>query len=190
MSNPQPQPSYITVDPTALTIPTDDVQVPNFYQNVKDILIAINHNLATYMQTTSQDLTTAEATLQNHDNSLSNLDTLMVKAMADLAKLAPGTTMASSSGTSGTTSGSRRAPKLSEPAKFDGSDKNRAVSFRVAVAHYLQVSYPHATVDEQIAYIISCLDGKAHEWLEPYLEQDVVAGSAVAWLHDMTGFWE
>jgi hypothetical protein len=45
-------------------------------------------------------------------------------------------------------------------------------------------------VDEQIAFIISCLEGKAHEWLEPYLEQDIVSGTAVAWLHDLADFWE
>ncbi|KAF8747987.1 hypothetical protein RHS01_11135 [Rhizoctonia solani] len=69
-----------------------------------------------------------------------------------------------------------KAPKLATPDKFDGSDKNKAISFRVAVSHYLRISYPGSTVDEQIAFIISCLDGKAHEWLEPYLEEDVVKG--------------
>ncbi|KAG8701772.1 hypothetical protein FRC09_005149 [Ceratobasidium sp. 395] len=32
-------------------------------------------------------------------------------------------------------------------------------------------------------------DDKAHEWLEPYLEQDVVMGAPVTWLHDLPGFW-
>ncbi|KAF8757922.1 hypothetical protein RHS01_03566 [Rhizoctonia solani] len=44
-------------------------------------------------------------------------------------------------------------------------------------------------VDEQIAFIISCLDGKAHEWLEPYLEEDVVKGNPVSWLHNLDAFW-
>ncbi|KAG8678368.1 hypothetical protein FRC09_019897, partial [Ceratobasidium sp. 395] len=125
------------------------------------------------------DLTTAEATLQNHDASITNLDTLMVQALAGIAAV-------QGTGSSGQ---STRAPKLTVPAKFDGSDKNKATSFRVAVSHYLRVSYPRSTVDEQIAFIISCLDGKAHEWLEPYLEQDVVVGAPVTWLHDLPGFW-
>src|SRR6202022_864035 len=86
--------------------------------------------------------------------------------------------------------GSKRAPKPSEPAKFDGSDKNRAVSFWVAVSHYLRVSYPSSMVDEQITFIISCLEGKAHEWLERYLEQDVVSGSPLPWLPNLIDFWE
>ncbi|KAJ1308203.1 hypothetical protein OPQ81_003918 [Rhizoctonia solani] len=44
-------------------------------------------------------------------------------------------------------------------------------------------------VDEQITFIISCLDGKAHEWLEPYLEDDEVKGNPVSWLHDVAAFW-
>jgi hypothetical protein len=114
----------------------------------------------------------------------------MVKVVADIARLSGSAAGTSTASTSTGVVGSKRAPKLSEPAKFDGSDKNRAVSFRVAVSHYLRVSYPSSTVDEQIAFIISCLEGKAHEWLEPYLEQDIVSGTAVAWLHDLTGFWE
>ncbi|KAG8713280.1 hypothetical protein FRC08_013463 [Ceratobasidium sp. 394] len=68
-------------------------------------------------------------------------------------------------------------------------DRNKAVSFRVAVTHYLRVSYPRSTVDEQIVCIMSCLDGRAHEWAEPYLEQDVVLGTQVSWLHDLAEFW-
>lgn len=43
-------------------------------------------------------------------------------------------------------------------------------------------------VDEQITFIISCLEGKAHEWLEPYLEQDIVSGTPVARLHNLNNF--
>jgi hypothetical protein len=130
------------------------------------------------MRVSGQDLATANTTLSNHDQSLTNLDTLMVRALASV----PSTTAVAASTRP-------RTVKLAEPSKFDGSDKNKAISFRVAVAHYLHISFPQATVDEQIAYIISCLDGKAHEWLEPYLEQDIVQGNIVPWLHDLTGFW-
>ncbi|KAF8754242.1 hypothetical protein RHS01_06466 [Rhizoctonia solani] len=82
-----------------------------------------------------------------------HLDALIVKLGADIAKI--GTAAASGSSIALAT----KAPKLATPDKFDG------------------ISYPGSTVDEQIAFIISCLDGKAHEWLEPYLEEDVVKGN-------------
>jgi hypothetical protein len=187
----QSQPSYVQVDPNTLVIPTDNAGVAPFLQTIKDTLVAINHNLTLLMQNTNSDLATASQTLQNHDSGISSLDALMVKVMADVAKLQTGSMGTSAASTSAAaTGGSKRAPKLSEPAKFDGSDKNRAVSFRVAVSHYLRVSYPSSTVDEQIAFIISCLEGKAHEWLEPYLEQDIVSGSPVPWLHNLVDFWE
>ncbi|KAF8756912.1 hypothetical protein RHS01_03679 [Rhizoctonia solani] len=66
-----------------------------------------------------------------------------------------------------------KAPKLATPDKFDGSDKNKAISFRWMSK----------------CFIISCLDGKAHEWLEPYLEEDVVKGNPVSWLHNLDAFW-
>jgi hypothetical protein len=159
-------PTYMAVDPAALVVPTDNAQVPAYLTEIKNVLIAINHNLSTYIQTNGADLATINTTLGNHDQSLTNLDGLMVQALAGIT------------GT-GTRGGNTRAPKLASPSKFDGSDKNKAVSFRVAVAHYLQTSYPQASVNEQIAFIISCLDGKAHEWLEPYLEQDVVQNVSV-----------
>ncbi|KDN41647.1 hypothetical protein RSAG8_07325, partial [Rhizoctonia solani AG-8 WAC10335] len=43
--------------------------------------------------------------------------------------------------------------------------------------------------NDHITFIISCLDGKAHEWLDPYLEQDVVHSTLVVWLHDVDLFW-
>ncbi|KAG8778000.1 hypothetical protein FRC12_025228 [Ceratobasidium sp. 428] len=81
MSNPAPAtggPTYTPVDPTQLVVPTDTAGLPTFLQEIKDVLIAININLATYMQVNSADLTTAEATLVNLDASITNLDTLMV----------------------------------------------------------------------------------------------------------------
>ncbi|KAG8701771.1 hypothetical protein FRC09_005148 [Ceratobasidium sp. 395] len=77
MSNPAPatgSPTYTPVNPTQLVVPTDT--------EIKDVLIAINNNLAMYMQVNSANLTTAEATLVNHDASITNLDTLVVQALA------------------------------------------------------------------------------------------------------------
>jgi hypothetical protein len=76
------------------------------------------------------------------------------------------------------------------PTKFDGTDKNKAVSFRVSVMHYLRVGYPGTSVEEAIAFIISCLDGKAYDWLDPYWEQDFVCREPVPWLHELDAFWK
>ncbi|KAF8759035.1 hypothetical protein RHS01_02292 [Rhizoctonia solani] len=111
------------------------------------------------------DLGTTQATLNNHDSSITNLDALIVKLGADIAKI--GTAAASGSSLALAT----KAPKLATPDKFD------------------RISYPGSTVDEQIAFIISCLDGKAHEWLDPYLEEDIVKGKPVSWLHNLDAFW-
>ncbi|KAG8723569.1 hypothetical protein FRC09_002769 [Ceratobasidium sp. 395] len=114
-------PIYTPVDHAQLVVPTDQANLHAFLQSIKDVLIAINHNLATYMQVKTANLTTAEATLQNHDASITNLDTLMVQALAGIAAV-------QGTGSSGQ---STRAPKLTVPAKFDGSDKNKATCFRI-----------------------------------------------------------
>ncbi|KAB5587691.1 hypothetical protein CTheo_8869 [Ceratobasidium theobromae] len=80
--------------------------------------------------------------------------------------------------------------KLAKPSKFDGSDKEKAPSFRVACMHYLSITNPNATSDEEIAFIISYLEGKAHEWLEPYLEEEYIHHNPVAWLHSTPDFWD
>ncbi|KAB5587854.1 hypothetical protein CTheo_8704 [Ceratobasidium theobromae] len=80
--------------------------------------------------------------------------------------------------------------KLAKPSKFDGSDKEKAPSFRVACMHYLSITNPNATSDEEIAFIISYLEGKAHEWLEPYLEEEYIHHNLVTWLHSTPDFWD
>ncbi|KAF8749980.1 hypothetical protein RHS01_09602 [Rhizoctonia solani] len=110
------------------------------------------------------DLGTTQATLNNHDSSITNLDALIVKLGADIAKI--GTALRLVLYCLG-----YQGSQTCTPDKFDG------------------ISYPGSTVDEQIAFIISCLDGKAHEWLEPYLEEDVVKGNPVSWLHNLDAFW-
>ncbi|QRW23094.1 Transposon Tf2-1 polyprotein [Rhizoctonia solani] len=181
------QPStYVHADPNALSVPTNIQEIPAWAQEIKNLLLAMNQNLSLVIGQAAAhhtDLGTTQATLNNHDSSITNLDALIVKLGADIAKI--GTAAASGSSIASAT----KAPKLATPDKFDGSDKNKAISFRVAVSHYLRISYPGSTVDEQIAFIISCLDGKAHEWLEPYLEEDVVKGNPVSWLHNLDAFW-
>ncbi|GAB1527739.1 hypothetical protein RhiTH_010927 [Rhizoctonia solani] len=181
------QPStYVHADPNALSVPTNIQEIPAWAQEIKNLLLAMNQNLSLVIGQAAAhhtDIGTTQATLNNHDSSITNLDALIVKLGADIAKI--GTAAASGSSLASAT----KAPKLATPDKFDGSDKNKAISFRVAVSHYLRISYPGSTVDEQIAFIISCLDGKAHEWLEPYLEEDVVKGNPVSWLHNLDAFW-
>ncbi|KAJ1300966.1 hypothetical protein OPQ81_003391 [Rhizoctonia solani] len=177
-------PTFMHADPSALTIPNDSNGVIQALKEIKDLLVAMNNNLSVVIGQTAAhhaDISTAATTLGNHDSGITNLESAMVKLMADIARI-------SGAAVGSATAGSK-APKLALPDKFDGSDKNKAVSFRVAVSHYLRVSYPGSTVDEQIAFIISCLDGKAHEWLEPYLEDDEVKGNPVSWLHDVAAFW-
>ncbi|KAF8747817.1 hypothetical protein RHS01_11265 [Rhizoctonia solani] len=181
------QPStYVHANPNALSVPTNIQEIPAWAQEIKNLLLAMNQNLSLVIGQAAAhhtDIGTTQATLNNHDSSITNLDALIVKLGADIAKI--GTAAASGSSIALAT----KAPKLAMPDKFDGSDKNKAISFRVAVSHYLRISYPGSTVDEQIAFIISCLDGKAHEWLEPYLEEDVVKGNPVSWLHNLDAFW-
>jgi hypothetical protein len=38
-------------------------------------------------------------------------------------------------------------------------------------------------------FIISYLEGSAHDWLKPYMEQDLEPTTPVAWLHDVAQFW-
>ncbi|KAJ1303192.1 hypothetical protein OPQ81_011016 [Rhizoctonia solani] len=154
--------------------PSDSAGVIKCLTEIRDVLIAINHNLSLTIGQTSSN----QSELNTHDGQIGTIEAAVLKLTGDIGRLT--TTSSTSSG---------KAPKLATPDKFDGSDKNKAVSFRVAVSHYLRVSYPSSTVDEQIAFIISCLDGKAQEWLEPYLEDDVVNGNNVAWLHDLPDFW-
>ncbi|KAG8786730.1 hypothetical protein FRC12_016326 [Ceratobasidium sp. 428] len=79
--------------------------------------------------------------------------------------------------------------KLAKPDKFDGKDKSKSKAFRVAITQYLRAVYPHATVDEQILFIISYLEGAALDWLQPFQEADIDPRSPVAFLHNLQSFW-
>ncbi|QRV73676.1 Retrotransposon gag protein [Ceratobasidium sp. AG-Ba] len=77
--------------------------------------------------------------------------------------------------------------KLAKPDKFDGK-KDKSTTFKVAITQYLRAIYPGILDDDKIAFIISYLDGKASEWIEPHMEHDVLR-QAVPWLHNVTLFW-
>ncbi|KDN38103.1 hypothetical protein RSAG8_09699, partial [Rhizoctonia solani AG-8 WAC10335] len=191
---------FISVDPSLITIPqpsSDPTVVVQCLNELKDALVSINHNLATAIDGIKNNKT--EIDRESHDLTL--LNNANSSIMADLTTFqgalngvitmvtALGGTGSAGTSTGAAASAAPRKPKLQEPAKFDGTDKNKAVAFRVAVTYYLRITYPSASVDEQIAYIQSCLEGKASEWLDPYQEQDVVLGSPVSWLHNVTDFW-
>ncbi|QRW02580.1 hypothetical protein RhiLY_01579 [Ceratobasidium sp. AG-Ba] len=63
--------------------------------------------------------------------------------------------------------------KLAKPDKFDGK-KDKSTTFKVAITQYLRATYPGISDDNKIAFIISYLDGKASEWIEPHMEHDVL----------------
>src|SRR5881394_1028775 len=103
---------YIAVDPSTLTVPQDAKDIPRFLLEIKDTLVAMNQNLATFIGTAGPEITNLGATVGVHATGLANLNNLMVQALA----------ASSTSGSGPQTSGSRtRAPKLEAPSKFDGS---------------------------------------------------------------------
>ncbi|QRW11649.1 Retrotransposon gag protein [Ceratobasidium sp. AG-Ba] len=63
--------------------------------------------------------------------------------------------------------------KLAKPDKFDGK-KDKSTTFKVAITQYLRATYPGILDEDKIAFIISYLDGKASDWIEPHMEHDVL----------------
>ncbi|KDN43395.1 hypothetical protein RSAG8_06179, partial [Rhizoctonia solani AG-8 WAC10335] len=200
MSSSKSTSPFIPVDPSLITIPqpsSDSTVVIQCLNKLKDAIVSINHNLTLAIDGIKNNK--SEIDRDQHDINL--LNTTNTNILMDLTTFQGAlnrviTTVATLGGTgsAGTSTGAvasaaPRKPKLQEPAKFDRTDKNKVVAFRVAITYYLRITYPSASVDEQIAYIQSCLEGKASEWLDPYQEQDVVLGSPVAWLHNVTDFW-
>ncbi|QRW05893.1 Transposon Tf2-12 polyprotein [Ceratobasidium sp. AG-Ba] len=77
--------------------------------------------------------------------------------------------------------------KLAKPEKFDGK-KDNSTLFKVSLTQYLRATYPGSLDNKKIAFIISYLDSKASEWIEPHLEFDVLH-RPVNWLHNVNLFW-
>ncbi|QRV72100.1 Retrotransposon gag protein [Ceratobasidium sp. AG-Ba] len=77
--------------------------------------------------------------------------------------------------------------KLAKPEKFDGK-KEKSTAFKVSLMQYLRTTYPGTSEEDQIAFILSYLDGKAAEWIEPHVEFDMLH-RPVAWLHNVNLFW-
>ena len=79
--------------------------------------------------------------------------------------------------------------KLAKPNKFDGTKREESSKFETACRMYLRNVYPSATDDQKIAFIISFLEGTAHDWLEPYMESDF-SGHIIPFLHNEALFWD
>ncbi|QRW03988.1 Retrotransposon gag protein [Ceratobasidium sp. AG-Ba] len=77
--------------------------------------------------------------------------------------------------------------KLAKPEKFDGK-KEKSIAFKVSLMQYLRTTYPGTLEEDKIAFILSYLDSKAVEWIEPHIEFDMLH-RPVAWLHDGNLFW-
>ncbi|KAF8751159.1 hypothetical protein RHS01_08786 [Rhizoctonia solani] len=105
---------------------------------------------------------TTQATLNNHEQH-HQLDALIVKLGADIAKIGTALRLV-------LLPWLPRLPNLQRQTNLMGS-------------HILAQQWMSKLL------LFSCLDGKAHEWLEPYLEEDVVKGNPVSWLHNLDAFW-
>ncbi|KAF8604284.1 hypothetical protein BDV93DRAFT_507921 [Ceratobasidium sp. AG-I] len=79
--------------------------------------------------------------------------------------------------------------KLAKPNKFDGTKCEESAKFKTACHMYLCNVYPNSRDDQKIAFVISFLEGTAHDWLEPYLESDF-SGHPIAFLHNENLFWD
>src|SRR5216117_237768 len=102
---------YIQVDPSTLSVPQDAKDIPRFLLEIKDTLVAMNQNLATFIGTAGTELANLGTTVGTHATGLTNLNNLMVQAMS-----AQATALASGAPTTGSRT---RAPKLEAPSKFD-----------------------------------------------------------------------
>ena len=83
--------SYLAVDPSQLAIPTDSKDVFTCLEEIKNILLAMNHNLATFMGSAGPEVQNLGATVATHATSLGNLNNLMVQALAAGSAAASGT---------------------------------------------------------------------------------------------------
>lgn len=54
---------------------------------------------------------------------------------------------------------------------------------------YLDVVHPNATPDQKVTFIMSHLDSIACDWLKPFMEQDILQGEIIPFLHDDQQFW-
>lgn len=80
--------------------------------------------------------------------------------------------------------------KLAKPVKFDGTKREESSKFELACRMYVRAVHPNATAEAKVAFIFSLLEGTARDWLEPYMESDLLLGHRVPFLHDDALFWD
>jgi hypothetical protein len=80
--------------------------------------------------------------------------------------------------------------KLAKPDKFDGTKRDKATDFRISCSLFLRTVHTSATPDQQVNFIMSYLEGTACEWLRPHLDQEIIQGTPVPWLHNVQLFWQ
>ncbi|KAB5587571.1 Transposon Tf2-12 polyprotein [Ceratobasidium theobromae] len=78
--------------------------------------------------------------------------------------------------------------KLAKPEKFDGSKKEKAIDFKLACSSYININYAHHPDTNKIVFIMSYLEGAAHDWLWPFLEEQLSGNIPLA-LRSLPEFW-
>ncbi|KAG8731073.1 hypothetical protein FRC10_002060, partial [Ceratobasidium sp. 414] len=120
--------------------------------------------------------------------AVGNIESSLKRGGASNPITIPPTVPPKSTKTTKTTASSKvPSVKTTKPDKFDGSKKHKAVDFCIACTQYLRSAYQDVDGEQQVDWITSDLEGPAHEWLGPVLEQDLT--TPVPWLKDVDLFW-
>ena len=170
--------NYANVDIPAETLSSQNslAEIAQFINGLRDQLAAINHNLQVLIGNQDGNINAIDNRFSTLETDVANVQSLLNTTQVNLMQ-------------TGGVQGRRQRLKLPTPNSFNGSDKDKATSFRVNVTNYISTTDPMATADEQIAFIKSVLEGKARDWLEPYEETEVQTGTQISWLHNVNAFW-
>ncbi|KAG8709340.1 hypothetical protein FRC09_000728 [Ceratobasidium sp. 395] len=79
--------------------------------------------------------------------------------------------------------------KMAKPDKFDGSKREELKKFMTLCRLFMDTNMSNHNEDQKVAFIISYLLGSARQWVQSYLEIDMLGNQVVLWLHDTTLFW-
>ena len=170
--------NYVNVDipEESLSSQNSLTEIAQFINGLRDQLASINHNLQVLVEQQNGNLNAIENRFSTIETDVANVQSLLNTTQVNLIQ-------------AGGVQGRRQRLKLPTPSPFNGSDKDKATSFRVNVTNYIATTDPMATAEEQIAFIKSVLEGKARDWLEPYEETEVQTGAQISWLHNVNAFW-
>ena len=110
---------FTTIDPTRIgDNPSDTAELIAVVKDLRNAMITVNENtrlLLHQIGINSTDIATIGGNHSALEALVQNLETILIRTQADVSRLTPG--------------GTSKKVKLKEPSKFDGSDKNKAVSF-------------------------------------------------------------